>query len=498
MDAARLRVSTLTRMMDNRTFIQPAQVKEGDVLVSMSESTNFFSRAQGSVEVAARFAELHPALENTAAVTESQRCLYCSDAPCTAVCPTHVDVPKFIKKIASGNLEGSARSILDANILGASCARACPVQVLCEGACVMHRYNKQPIEIGRLQRFAMDALHASGDPLPFAPGADTGSRVALIGGGPASLACAAELRRRGVKAEIFDARPLPGGLNTYGIAEYKLPLAESLREIDLLAQLGVEFHFETVVDAAKLAELEASYDALFLGMGLGGIHKLGVVGESLQGVTNALDFIAGYKSGTIHAAPARVAVIGAGNTAIDAANAAVRLGASEVHMVYRRGSEQMSAFAFEYEHAREAGVKFLWHVMPVGVAGTTHVHGLELAHMETMEDGSLAPKPGETFMLAVDLIVVAIGQATHTEFLDRMPAQDGDKVRLERGRIVIDRETGQTSNPKYFAGGDCVNGGREVVDAVADGKRAGVGMAAWLAGQRQKSQKPAGGDDANA
>ena len=443
----------------------------------MSESTSFFSKAEGTAEVAARFADLRPPLEKTAAVTEAQRCLYCFDAPCMAACPTHIDAPKFIKKIASGNLEGSARTILDANILGASCSRACPVQVLCEGACVMHRYNKQPIEIGRLQRFAMDALHASGAPLPFAPGADTGRRVALIGGGPASLACAAELRRRGVRAEIFDARPLPGGLNTYGIAEYKLPLAESLREIDLLAQLGVEFHFKTVVNAAKLAELEASYDAVFLGMGLGAIHKLGIAGEELEGVTNALDFIAGYKNGKINHAPPKVAVIGAGNTAIDAANAAVRLGASEVHMVYRRGSEQMSAFAFEYEHARQAGVKFLWHVAPVGLAGTKKVHGLELAHLETTSDGSLVPMQGENFTLAVDLIVLAIGQATHAEFVSE------GKVKLERGRIVIDRATGQTSNAKYFAGGDCTNGGREVVAAVADGKRAGIGIAAWLEGQ---------------
>jgi dihydropyrimidine dehydrogenase (NAD+) subunit PreT len=445
----------------------------------MSEATNFFSKAGGSAEVAARFADLHPPLEKTAAVTEALRCLYCFDAPCMGACPTHIDVPKFIKKIASGNLEGSARTILEANILGASCSRACPVQVLCEGACVMHRYNKQPIEIGRLQRFAMDALHASGDPLPFTPGNDTGKQVALIGGGPASLACAAELRRRGVRAVIFDARPLPGGLNTYGIAEYKLPLAESLREIDMLAQLGVEFHFDTMVNAAKLAELEASYDAVFLGMGLGAIHKLGVAGEELEGVTNALDFIAGYKSGKMHEVPARVAVIGAGNTAIDAANAAVRLGASEVHMVYRRGSEQMSAFAFEYEHARKEGVRFLWHVTPVKVVGEKKVEALELAQLESAEDGSLVPTTEHHILLEVDLVVLAIGQATHAEFV----SADVSKVRLQRGRILIDRETGQTSNPKFFAGGDCTNGGREVVDAVADGKRAGIGIAVWLEGQ---------------
>jgi glutamate synthase (NADPH/NADH) small chain len=411
----------------------------------MSEAKTFLSKAPGDTETSARFAELYPAFEHHAAVAEANRCLYCFNAPCMGACPTHIDVPKFIKKIASGNLEGSAKTILDANILGASCARACPVEVLCEGACVMHGYNKQPIAIGRLQRFAMDAFYASGAGLPFAPGEETGKKVALIGGGPASLACAAELRRCGVRAVIFDARPLPGGLNTYGIAEYKLPLRESLREIDILAQLGVEFVFETMVDAEMLAEIEHEYDAVFLGMGLGAIQKLGIAGEESEGVTSALEFIAGYKSGEIRCVPEKVAVIGAGNTAIDAAIAAVRLGASDVTMVYRRGREQMSAFEFEYEHAKREGVKFLWHT------------------------------PAErAFELGCGLVILAVGQVTNTEFLP-----DGE-VKLQDGRVVIDRATGQTTNPKFFAGGDCTNGGREVVDAVADGKRAGVGIAAWL------------------
>src|SRR6202522_557471 len=222
----------------------------------MSESSGFFARAPRAEEIAARIPDLHPPLDATAAVAEAHRCLYCFDAPCAQACPTHIDVPRFIKKIASGNLEGSAKTILDANILGASCARACPVDVLCEGACVMHRFNKQPIQIARLQRFAMDALHASGAPLPFTPAPDTGLSVALVGAGPASLACAAELRRRGIRANLYDARPLPGGLNTYGVAEYKLPLVESLREIEMLSQLGVEFHFETMIDAQVLADLD--------------------------------------------------------------------------------------------------------------------------------------------------------------------------------------------------------------------------------------------------
>src|ERR1700743_3457020 len=228
----------------------------------MSERVPFPEQIVATPEVAERFGARHPPVDRQAAVPEANRCLYCFDAPCTTACPTHIDVPRFIKKIASGNLAGSARTIFDANILGASCARACPVDVLCEGACVMHRYNKQPIQIARLQRFAMDSLHASGAPLPFTPAADTGLSAALIGAGPASLACAAELRRRGIRAVIYDAHPLPGGLNTYGVAEYKLPLVESLREIEMLSQLGVEFHFDTLVDSRQLAELERSYDAI--------------------------------------------------------------------------------------------------------------------------------------------------------------------------------------------------------------------------------------------
>src|SRR3984957_19827729 len=326
----------------------------------MRGQTPFIQQAPVQPETAARFADLHPPFDRQAAIPEANRCLFCFDAPCAAACPTHIDVPRFIKKIASGNLSGSARTILDANILGASCARVCPVEVLCEGACVLHRYNKQPIQIGRLQRFAMDSLHASGVPLPFTRAADTGLSVALIGAGPASLACAAELRRRGIRATLYDAHPLPGGLNTYGVAEYKLPLIESLREIEMLSQLGVEFHFDSVIDPQGLSDLEREHDAVFLGIGLGAGHELGIPGENLPGVTNALDLIAGYKSGVRTQVPPRVAVIGAGNTAIDAAIASVRLGASDVHIIYRRGPEQMSAFTFEYEHARLEGVKFLW------------------------------------------------------------------------------------------------------------------------------------------
>ncbi len=433
----------------------------------MTESQSFQAQAPNAPGLAARFPQMHPPLSAMAAAVEANRCLFCFDAPCTVACPTHIDVPRFIKKISTGNLEGSARTILDANILGASCARACPVEVLCQGACVLNHAQEEPIAIGRLQRFSMDAFHSSGASLPFTPGPDTGKHVALIGAGPASLACAAELRRHGIRTTVYDARPLPGGLNTYGIAEYKLPLEESLREIDLLSQLGVDFRFNITVDAQALHHLEATHDAIFLGIGMGGIHKLGLPGEALPGVTDALELIAAYKSGALTSMPGAAAIIGAGNTAIDAAIAAVRLGAHPVYMIYRRGREQMSAFTFEYDHASAEGVQFLWHMQPVGITGTDRIEALEL-----VPSNSLAGT-AEPLSLPVDNVVLAIGQQPHSAFT-------AGKLQLQDGRILVNRTTGQTTHPQYFAGGDCTNGGREVVDAVADGKRAGIAIAAQL------------------
>jgi dihydropyrimidine dehydrogenase (NAD+) subunit PreT len=296
-------------------------------------------------ELASRFPDLHPALTPQAAVVEASRCLYCYDAPCTVACPTHIDVPKFIRKIATGNLRGSAAAILDANVLGLSCSRVCPVEVLCEGSCVMHRYNKQPIEIGLLQRHAMDWFYSHQPSI--APGHENGKRVACIGAGPASLSCAAELRRYGFAVTIFDRSPLAGGLNTYGVAQYKLRPNNSLQEVELIQNMGVEFRLgEEVTDST-----EGDFDAFFLGVGLGSMHRLNVPGEDLPGVIDALRFIAMYKTG----APAvgrRVVVVGAGNTAIDAAIAAHKLGAEQVHILYRKGEADMSALAGEIEHAK--------------------------------------------------------------------------------------------------------------------------------------------------
>jgi len=419
-----------------------------------------------------RFIELKPPLTPQAAVVESTRCLNCFDAPCTAACPTHIDVPGFIKRIVSGNLRGSALRILEANILGGSCARVCPVEVLCEGACVMNRYNSEPIHIALLQRHAIDNFHASGEDLLPVPPAPLNLRVACIGGGPASLACAAELRRHGASVTIMERRTLPGGLNTFGVAEYKLRAADSLREVELIRRMGVEFRFGLAIDsAADLEAIDAEFDIVFLGVGLGAMQRLCVPGDDHEGVLNALELIAAYKTEHIREISGTVVVVGAGNTAIDAANAARRLGAEDVFVLYRRGESDISAFDFEYEHAKQEGIRFLWWRQPTAIRKGESGR-LVLNTVQTQQVGkTLAPIPDSEFIIDCDLIVPAIGQSPLAQLVEQMR-----HVVVRDGRIVVDRATGQTGNPRYYAGGDCVNGGREVVDAVADGKRAAIAM----------------------
>ncbi|HEY6445855.1 MAG TPA: NAD(P)-dependent oxidoreductase [Acidobacteriaceae bacterium] len=429
----------------------------------------------GNAEIAAKFADLHPPFAPQAARVEADRCLNCFDAPCTAACPTHIDVPRFIKKIARDNLRGSALTILDANVFGASCSRVCPVDVLCEGACVMHARNEQPIAIGRLQRFAMDAFHAAGGALPRKSTQDRTEKIACIGAGPASLACAAELRQRGFPVTVFERRALLGGLNTFGVAEYKLPARASLREIDLIRNLGVEFRTGVAIASeADLAGLESACDVLFLGVGLGPAHRLGIPGDEHRDVIDALAFIAQYKTAHPPEVADSVAVIGAGNTAIDAANAARRLGATKVAILYRRSERHMSAFSFEYQLAKQEGVNFLWRVMPVRIhADHRGIRSLECVQVEVAAGGVIEPIPGSAFHFDCRQIIYAIGQSPLLALLSSVRG-----IALHHGRVVVDRPTGRTANPKYYAGGDCVNGGREVVDAVADGKRAGVAIAA--------------------
>jgi glutamate synthase (NADPH/NADH) small chain len=425
------------------------------------------------------FADITPAMTPRQAVIEAERCLYCFDAPCTIACPTRIDVPGFIKRIMTGNLLGSARVILEANILGESCGRVCPTEVLCEGACVMHEKGEQPIEIGRLQRYAVDAALTRKAVL-FHAGAANGKRVACIGAGPASLACAAQLARLGYGVTIFDRRELPGGLNTYGIAAYKTRAADALREVEMIRALGVEFRQKIEIGKdISFADLEKQFDAIFIGVGLGGTTPLKLPGEDTPGVFGAIEFIEMTKTRAFEHVEIgnRVACIGAGNTAIDVVTAARRLNASNVFLVYRRSEKEMPAFRYEFTIAQKDGVTFLWQTQPVRViARDGVVAGLECLRTRLGEPDARGrrqpePIPGSEFVIDVDMVVGAVGQKPVTEFLR---AVKGIALR-DNGTVVVD-ETHRTGHPKYFAAGDCVNGGREVVDAVAEGKAAANAM----------------------
>jgi len=436
------------------------------------------------------FAEIAPAMSPRQAVIEAARCLYCFDAPCTAACPTHIDVPAFIKKISTGNLRGSARVILEANILGQSCGRVCPTEVLCEGACVMEERGVKPIEIGRLQRYAVDYVLDRKLQL-FHAGAPNGRRVACIGSGPASLACAAELAKLGYHITIFDRNEIAGGLNTYGIAAYKLRAKDSLREVEMVRALGVEFKQKVEVGRdITFAQIEKDFDAVFIGAGLGETWALELPGEDLRGVCGAIEFIEATKVrsfGEIEIGR-RLACIGAGNTAIDVVTAAKRLGAELVHLFYRRSEMEMPAFRYEYELAKLDGVIFHWNTQPVRLLGDAEmVAAIECMRTRAEGEGKRGRSkvvliPGSEFQIEVDMVVGAIGQKPVTEIFRAVP---GIEVHAD-GTIAVNARQ-QTGNAKYFSGGDCVNGGKEVVDAVAEGMAAARSMDAWLGAPRGKN-----------
>ena len=384
-------------------------------------------------QLAANFADIAPPLTHDAALLEANKCLFCHDAPCTIACPTHIDVPAFIKKIATGNLRGSARVILEANPFGHSCARACPVEVLCEGACVLNDRDEQPIKIGLLQRHATDYVLERKLKL-FEAGPKTGKRVAVVGAGPAGLACARDLRRRGHAVTVFETKPQPGGLNTYGIAEYKLKADVALAEVKDILDLGVELKTGVTIDSVE--PLLAKYDAVFVGVGLGETKRLGIPGEDLTGVVDALTFIEHLKTHPYHETKVgrQVVVIGAGNTAIDAVTQAKRLGAAEATIVYRRGEADMPCYHYEYELAKHDGCGFRFNAAPQRIIANGS--GVVAAIEVRTSSGS------ET--IPCDMVIVAIGQSERTEL--RIP-----------------------QDPRVFVGGDCANGGAEIVNAAAEG-----------------------------
>ncbi len=381
------------------------------------------------------FADIAPPLTPDAAVLEATKCLFCYDAPCTAGCATHIDVPGFIKKIATGNLRGAARVILEANPMGHSCARACPVDVMCEGACVLNQRDEQPVRIALLQRYATDFVLERGLAL-FHPGEPTGRRVAVIGAGPAGLSCARDLRRYGHAVTCFEAKGRPGGLNTYGIAEYKMRPETALAEAQDVLDLGVDLRTNvTVGEDVPFAQILEEYDAVFVAIGLASTRALGIPGDDLPGVLDALTFIEHLKQHpyTETRVGRRVVVIGAGNTAIDAVTQAKRLGADVSMIVYRRGEGDKPCYDYEYELAKADGCRFQFHSTPTRVVGDEHVTGLEV---ETPEGTQVVP---------CEMVIAAIGQERRTPF--EVP----------------------TDHPKVFVGGDFANGGAEIVNAAADG-----------------------------
>jgi glutamate synthase (NADPH/NADH) small chain len=428
-------------------------------------------------QLAQNFADIAPPLTADAAILEANTCLFCYDAPCTHACPTHIDVPAFIKKIATGNLRGSARVILDANPMGHSCARACPVEVLCEGACVLNERDEKPIKIALLQRHATD--HALEHHLRlFEPGAPNGKHVAVVGAGPAGLSCAQDLRRWGYAVTVFEAKEQPGGLNTYGIAEYKMRSPTALAEVQMILELGAELRTGVVVGRdVAFDQLEQEFDAVFVGVGLGATRRLDIPGEDLLEVHEALAFIEHLKTHPYRATPVgrHVAVIGAGNTAIDAVTQAKRLGAERATIVYRRGREDMPAFDYEYELAKRDGCEFRFHTAPKRIVGTDRVTGVECVRTEPGDpgpDGRRRPVEiaGSTHVIECDMVIKALGQVVREDV-------------ARAAGLTLDNERMMSTKRNVFVGGDCANGGAEIVNAAAEGKRAAAAIHEYLAGE---------------
>jgi dihydropyrimidine dehydrogenase (NAD+) subunit PreT len=424
------------------------------------------------------FQEVEHPLTNQEALEESNRCLYCYDAPCIKACPTGIDIPTFIKKITTGNLLGSAKTIMSSNPVGASCARVCPTEELCEGACVLNHSTK-PIMIGNLQRYATDWAIKNEQTL-FQPGTANGKSVAVVGGGPAGLSAARELARFGYEVTIFEAAEKAGGLNTYGIVSFRLPQAISYWEIEQVEKLNVTIKTNTRVGKdISINDLLEKFDCIVLAVGMAHVPNLGIEGEDLEGVYDAIEFVKETKSGRLSKdfVGKRAVVIGAGNTAIDGATCSVRLGVENVKILYRRTEEEMTAYDFEYEFAKQDGVEFRWLTTPKRIIGDEHgrVTGIECIKMNLGEpdsDGRRRPIPveGSEHVLTVETIIKAIGQTRHLELIK------GFGLQHDSGVVQVNKETYQTSNPKIYACGDVVfgkgKGDAMVVTAAQQGKQA--------------------------
>jgi dihydropyrimidine dehydrogenase (NAD+) subunit PreT len=426
--------------------------------------------------LAQNFSDIAPPLDRQAALIAAQRCYYCYDAPCIQACPTSIDIPTFIQGISTGNLKGAALEILDANVLGGMCARVCPTEILCEGACVRNKDSHEPVAIGALQRYATDWVFDDNAEL-FHRAADTGRHVAVVGAGPAGLSCAHRLARLGHRVTVFDANAKPGGLNEYGIAAYKVP-GFAQREIDWLLSIGgIQMRCDARLGVnLKLEDLRRDHDAVFLGIGLGSVNALGIPDENIPGVRNAVDFIAELRqSADLRMLPVgrRVVVIGGGNTAIDAAVQSKKLGAQSVHLIYRRGAASMSATVVEQAFAKEMGVTIVeWAAPKRLITQNGALAAIEFEYTQLDESGRLLGT-GDTVQFPADSVLKAIGQLLLP--LNGLGA-GAELLQLDKGRIVINEEFA-TSVAGLWAGGDCVGGNVDLtVQAVEDGKRAALSI----------------------
>ncbi len=425
------------------------------------------------------FADIHPPFENkTAADVDANRCLFCYDAPCTKSCPTHIDIPKFIKQITTDNIKGSAHTIFSSNIMGAGCSRVCPVEKLCEGACVYNLLEEEPIPIAKLQRFSTEKAMENNWQL-FERKPSVGKRVAIIGAGPAGLSCAHSLSREGIDVTIFEKESKGGGLMTYGIAAYKVTPQFCEEEVNYITAIGgIDIKYNQELGKNIFLDgLQNNYDAVYLGLGVGVARQLNIPGEEMEGVVDAISFIYDIRNKDFQEIPVgdNVAVIGMGMTAIDAATQAKRLGAKNVTLVYRRSEEEKPCTDVELDIAKLDGCKILWLAAPKEVKGENgKVTGLICSVMKLGEPdagGRRSPvDTGETFSLPLDMVINAAGQVPFEELMNN------NKLQNKNGKLITDKNC-STNIKGVFAGGDAVNGGKEVVDAVQDGK---LGAAAIL------------------
>ncbi|MEO8629265.1 MAG: NAD(P)-dependent oxidoreductase [Betaproteobacteria bacterium] len=452
-----------------------------------ADSPDIRSHRLPAEDYATNFADSHPPLSANQALVESDRCFFCYDAPCIQACPTQIDIPSFIRKIATGNIKGAAHDILSENIMGAMCARVCPTEILCEGACVRNHHEHQPVAIGALQRHATDWLFDRDIQL-FERAAASGKRVAVVGGGPAGLSCAHRLATLGHAVTVFDARSKLGGLNEYGVAAYKVTGEIAQREVDyLLAVGGIDVKLEqTFAGDTALSRLRADYDAVFLGLGLGDVNALGIGETQVSGVVDAISYIEALRQtsdlATLPVGRA-VVVIGGGMTAIDIASQSKRLGAEDVTIVYRRGPESMGASLEEQTWAQTSGVRIKHWARPLRLQSLDGaLTGVEFEYTRLDDQGRLRGA-GHGYTLRADMLFKAIGQVLVTDSI----SGSADMLELEAGRIVVDTER-RTSIAGVWAGGDCAAGGQDLtVTAVEDGKRAAQSIDRALRGSTAKA-----------